>query len=94
MKRVAVNGFGRIGRNFFRAYLERSPDYEIVAVNDELATKPSLANEDAYGAGWLVVIKPEDWVAAKATLVPGTAVAAPYEAKLAADGFAGCACAP
>jgi glyceraldehyde 3-phosphate dehydrogenase len=34
MKRVAVNGFGRIGRNFFRAYLERRPDYEIVAVND------------------------------------------------------------
>jgi glyceraldehyde 3-phosphate dehydrogenase (phosphorylating) len=34
MKRVAVNGFGRIGRNFFRAYLERSPDFEIVAVND------------------------------------------------------------
>jgi glyceraldehyde 3-phosphate dehydrogenase len=34
MKRVAINGFGRIGRNFFRAYLERSPDYEIVAVND------------------------------------------------------------
>ena len=25
MKRVAVNGFGRIGRNFFRSYLERSP---------------------------------------------------------------------
>lgn len=34
MKRVAVNGFGRIGRNFFRAYLECRPDYEIVAVND------------------------------------------------------------
>ena len=34
MKRVAINGFGRIGRNFFRAYLERRPDYEIVAVND------------------------------------------------------------
>ena len=34
MKRVAVNGFGRIGRNFFRAYLERSSNYEIVAVND------------------------------------------------------------
>jgi glyceraldehyde 3-phosphate dehydrogenase len=34
MKRVAVNGFGRIGRNFFRAYMELSPDYEIVAVND------------------------------------------------------------
>jgi glyceraldehyde 3-phosphate dehydrogenase len=34
MKRVAINGFGRIGRNFFRAYLERRPDFEIVAVND------------------------------------------------------------
>jgi glycine cleavage system H protein len=67
---------------------------EIVAVNEALASKPSLANEDAYGAGWLVVIKPDDWAAAKATLVPGTAVAAPYEAKMAADGFAGCACAP
>jgi glyceraldehyde 3-phosphate dehydrogenase len=34
MTRVAVNGFGRIGRNFFRAYLARRPDYEVVAVND------------------------------------------------------------
>jgi glyceraldehyde 3-phosphate dehydrogenase len=32
--RVAINGFGRIGRNFFRAYLQRQPDYEVVAVND------------------------------------------------------------
>jgi glyceraldehyde 3-phosphate dehydrogenase len=34
MTRVAINGFGRIGRNFLRAYLERRPGYEIVAVND------------------------------------------------------------
>src|SRR5918995_4592155 len=34
MKRVAINGFGRIGRNFLRAYLERRPEYEVVAVND------------------------------------------------------------
>ena len=34
MKRVAINGFGRIGRNFLRAYIERRPDYEIVAFND------------------------------------------------------------
>jgi glyceraldehyde 3-phosphate dehydrogenase len=34
MTRVAINGFGRIGRNFFRAYLERKPDFEVVAVND------------------------------------------------------------
>jgi glyceraldehyde 3-phosphate dehydrogenase len=34
MTRVAINGFGRIGRNFLRAYLERRPNYEIVAIND------------------------------------------------------------
>jgi glyceraldehyde 3-phosphate dehydrogenase (phosphorylating) len=31
---VGINGFGRIGRNFFRAHLERGGDFEIVAVND------------------------------------------------------------
>src|SRR6266436_2590204 len=32
--RVGINGFGRIGRNFFRAQLERGGDFEIVAIND------------------------------------------------------------
>jgi glyceraldehyde 3-phosphate dehydrogenase len=32
--RVGINGFGRIGRNFFRAALERGGDFEIVAAND------------------------------------------------------------
>jgi glycine cleavage system H protein len=62
----------------------------VVAVNDELAAKPALANDDPYGAGWLVVLKPADWTAAKAALTPGTQVAPKYEAKMAADGFSGC----
>jgi glyceraldehyde 3-phosphate dehydrogenase len=32
--RVGINGFGRIGRNFFRAQLERGGGFEIVAIND------------------------------------------------------------
>ncbi|HEX5557678.1 MAG TPA: type I glyceraldehyde-3-phosphate dehydrogenase [Gaiellales bacterium] len=32
--RVGINGFGRIGRNVFRAARERGAGYEIVAVND------------------------------------------------------------
>jgi glyceraldehyde 3-phosphate dehydrogenase (phosphorylating) len=32
--RVGINGFGRIGRNFFRAQVERKADIEIVAAND------------------------------------------------------------
>ncbi|MBU7599663.1 type I glyceraldehyde-3-phosphate dehydrogenase [Streptomyces sp. P38-E01] len=32
--RVGINGFGRIGRNYFRALLEQGADVEIVGVND------------------------------------------------------------
>jgi glyceraldehyde 3-phosphate dehydrogenase len=32
--RVGINGFGRIGRNFFRAQQKLGPDLEIVALND------------------------------------------------------------
>ena len=32
--RIGINGFGRIGRNFTKAVVERHPDIEIVAVND------------------------------------------------------------
>jgi len=32
--RIGINGFGRIGRNFTKALLERYPDLEIAAVND------------------------------------------------------------
>ncbi|MDO4606776.1 MAG: type I glyceraldehyde-3-phosphate dehydrogenase [Bowdeniella nasicola] len=32
--RVGINGFGRIGRNFFRAARTAGADFEIVAVND------------------------------------------------------------
>ena len=32
--RVGINGFGRIGRNFFRAVLASGADIEIVGVND------------------------------------------------------------
>ena len=32
--KVGINGFGRIGRNFFRAHLRRGGDFEVVAAND------------------------------------------------------------
>jgi glycine cleavage system H protein len=63
----------------------------VVAINDALAATPSIANSDPYGEGWLIVLKPEDWNGVKGSLVPGAQVAAPYEAKMNADGFAGCA---
>lgn len=50
--RIAINGFGRIGRSFVRAALERGSDLEIVAVNDltDAATLAHLLRYDtAYG---------------------------------------------
>ncbi|MDP9398686.1 MAG: type I glyceraldehyde-3-phosphate dehydrogenase [Actinomycetota bacterium] len=41
--RVGINGFGRIGRNFFRAVLASNADIEIVAVND-LTDNKTLAH--------------------------------------------------
>jgi glyceraldehyde 3-phosphate dehydrogenase len=41
--RVGINGFGRIGRNFFRALQASGADVEVVAVND-LTDNKSLAH--------------------------------------------------
>ena len=47
--RVGINGFGRIGRNFFRAVAARGADVEIVAVNDlgSLKTMAHLLKYDS-----------------------------------------------
>ncbi|MBT8226604.1 MAG: type I glyceraldehyde-3-phosphate dehydrogenase [Dactylosporangium sp.] len=46
--RVGINGFGRIGRNFFRALLEQGADVQVVAVNDltDTATLAHLLKYD------------------------------------------------
>ncbi|KRV49235.1 glyceraldehyde-3-phosphate dehydrogenase [Wenjunlia vitaminophila] len=41
--RVGINGFGRIGRNFFRAVLAQGADIEVVGVND-LTDNATLAH--------------------------------------------------
>ncbi len=43
--RIGINGFGRIGRNYFRAALAQGADLEIVAVND--LTEPRDAGPPA-----------------------------------------------
>src|ERR1700674_1284596 len=48
MTKVGINGFGRIGRNIYRAAHAMSPDFEIVAVNDlgDAATFAHLLKHD------------------------------------------------
>ncbi|HTZ07141.1 MAG TPA: type I glyceraldehyde-3-phosphate dehydrogenase [Gaiellaceae bacterium] len=65
--RVGINGFGRIGRNFLRAQLERGGDFEVVAANDigDTKTMAHLLKHDSVlgplgvpveaGDGWIKV---------------------------------------
>ncbi|GAI38253.1 unnamed protein product, partial [marine sediment metagenome] len=34
MIKIAINGFGRIGRSTFRRILNKHPEIEVVAIND------------------------------------------------------------
>jgi glyceraldehyde 3-phosphate dehydrogenase len=47
--KVGINGFGRIGRNFFRAAKQRGMDFDFVAVNDitDAATLAHLLKYDS-----------------------------------------------
>ena len=47
--KIGINGFGRIGRNFYRAMLEQGADLEVVAVNDltDTATLAHLLKYDS-----------------------------------------------
>lgn len=49
--RIAINGFGRIGRNYLRAALSKQADLDLVAVNDltDTATLAHLTKYDSVG---------------------------------------------
>jgi glyceraldehyde 3-phosphate dehydrogenase len=53
--RIGINGFGRIGRNFTKALLERHPGIEVAAVNDLISAQQAAhlfkydSNYGAYG---------------------------------------------
>jgi glyceraldehyde 3-phosphate dehydrogenase len=51
--RVGINGFGRIGRQSLRALIERTPDVEVVAVNDLVDPEMNallFKHDSTYGA--------------------------------------------
>lgn len=44
---------------------------EIIAFNEEIQRNPGLINDDPYGKGWLVRIKPSAWDQDSAALIHG-----------------------
>ena len=54
---------------------------EVTAGNPELAATPELINQDAFGAGWLMRVKPANTAMLAELMSPGE-----YEALLKAEG--------
>lgn len=60
--RIAINGFGRIGRNFIRASVERGLDFDFVAINDltDTATLAHLLRRDTVGGKFDATVTNDD----------------------------------
>jgi glyceraldehyde 3-phosphate dehydrogenase len=60
--RVAINGFGRIGRAFLRSAVERRADIEVIAVNDvsDAATLAALLARDSVYGGFPGTVEAAD----------------------------------
>ncbi len=61
---------------------------ELVEVTDTLKSNPGLINQDPYGAGWIVKLKPADWDAERQDLVTGADGIAAYQRSLDEKGIA------
>lgn len=58
----------------------------VIAHNETLMRKTELLNEDAFGAGWMLIVKPArtDW---RDGLVTGAAICPAFEAWLTTDAY-------
>jgi glyceraldehyde 3-phosphate dehydrogenase len=80
--RVGINGFGRIGRNFLRAQMQREGDFEIVAVNDIGDTKTMahlLRYDSVLGPLQQTVETTEDTITVGGTTIAKLGVREPSE---------------
>lgn len=65
-------------------------DGTVAVVNETLIVRPTLADDDCYGEGWMVLVRAavDGW---QAGLTAGEAVGPAYEAWMEQEAFAGCA---
>ncbi|MGC2941552.1 MULTISPECIES: type I glyceraldehyde-3-phosphate dehydrogenase [unclassified Brevibacterium] len=78
MRRIAINGFGRIGRALFRLSLEPDTDFEVVAIND-LTDTTTLAHLLTHDSVWPRFDHDVDF-AAEAIIVDGREIAVTSQA--------------
>lgn len=60
---------------------------EVIAINEELKANPTMINDDPYGSGWLVRIRPTSWETDRDSLVTGADGIHMYRQKLEQEGI-------
>jgi glycine cleavage system H protein len=60
---------------------------EILEVNEAVRRTPRILNQDPYGEGWIVKLKPSNWEAEKGELVTGPEGLEVYRAFLDREGI-------
>lgn len=71
--KIAINGFGRIGRQTFKRIIEEYPDLEVVAINDLTDTKTLahlLKYDSNYGILDKEVVAHEDSISVEGNKIP------------------------
>src|SRR5882724_11372659 len=63
-------------------------DGTVLAANEQLELRPKLLNEDAFGAGWMVIVRAADgdW---RSRLVTGAEIGTAFAAWIAAEAYKG-----
>ena len=58
----------------------------VVAHNEDLTRRPELLNQDAFGAGWMLLVKPsqDDW---SAGLITGAGIGSAFAEWIAAEAY-------
>ena len=66
----------------------RSPlDGTVLASNEAVVRRPGLINQDCYGEGWMVRLKPDDWASARGRFLYGEAALKAFEQRMHLDNF-------
>lgn len=59
----------------------------LLVSNDAVERRPGLINQDCYGDGWMVRLRPDDWAAARAEFVRGQAALDAFAERMRLDAF-------
>jgi len=66
----------------------RSPlDGHILASNDAVVHRPGLINQDCYGEGWMVRLKPDDWATDRGRFLQGQDALEAFAQRMHLDNF-------